>query len=195
MAQLDVLRDELVAPEHRVRVAQARHMIERLAQMTGKLLQLARAEAASAIDAERLDLVPVVEMLIRDFSFRSTREVELNRPDLPVFVLGDLDAIGIAIQNLLENVDRHATPSTAVQVSILSTGTLSITNDCAAIPTDLLKSLRDRFVRGNQSQLGSGIGLSIVDTILDQCGAQLTLESPCFENGRGFRATVIFRQP
>lgn len=194
MAQLDVLRDELVLPEHHVRVNCARQMIERLEQMTIKLLQLARADAGSAIDTNQMDLLPVTEMLIHDLSFRSTREVEFDRPSQPVLVLGDVDAIGIAVQNLLENADRYATPSTPIRISISSAGTLTLINDCVAVPPELLKSLRDRFVRGDQSKSGSGIGLSIVDTILGQCGALLTFESPCFENGRGFKVIVNFKQ-
>lgn len=194
MAQLDVLREELVLPEHRVRVNAARQMIERLEQMTVKLLQLARADAGAATSTSQIDLVPVTAMLIHDLSFRSVRKLEFEHPNEPVLVLGDLDAIGIVIQNLLENADRYATPSTPIHVSISRSGTWILMNDCVAIPAELLKSLRNRFVRGDQSKSGSGIGLSIVDTILGQCGAQLTLESPCFENGRGFKVTVSFSQ-
>ena len=39
----------------------------------------------------------------------------------------------------------------------------------------------------------TGIGLAIVATIAEHCGAQLRLASPCFPNGRGFEAALDFR--
>jgi len=193
LAQLDVLRDEVTAADDQARVADARRMIERLEQMTVKLLQLAKAESGSALDCSRMDLSGLTAMLLRDESFRSKRRMDFSTPDLPVWVGGDLDAVGIVIQNLLENADRYAPPGTPIEITITPQGALIVKNDCAAIPAGTLRSLCDRFVRANQLKPGSGIGLSIVDTILRQCDAELVLRSPCYENGRGFMASACFK--
>ena len=140
-----------------------------------------------------MDLGFLVSMLVRDISFPSMRRFELALPDQPVWIYGDMDAIGIAIQNLLENADRYAPSDTAVVVELGGDGSLSIMNDSEAIPAPVLETLCGRFVRASQAGAGSGIGLSIVDTILEQCQARLVLQSPCNDGGRGFAARVAFR--
>ena len=192
MAQLDVLREELTCPSAQARVADAKGMMERLQQMTVKLLQLARAESGAAFNVEKMNLSALIEMLVRDLSFRSPRSVQFASPKHAVWVMGDLDALGIVIQNLLENADRYASPDSPLQIKLSADASLSIRNDCAAIPDEILKNLCDRFVRADQTKSGSGIGLSIVDTILGQCGSQFSLHSPCYENGRGFDIRIAF---
>lgn len=193
MAQLDVLRETVPDQQALARVADARRMLERLEQMTVKLLQLARAESGTAFNVTQVNLSSLTKMLIRDLSFRSNRPVVLNAPEQPVSIQGDVDAIGIVIQNLLENADRYASAETPIEVEVSADGRLSIKNDCEPIPEELLPSLVNRFVRADQSKAGSGVGLSIVQTILTQCGAVLKLRSPCAENGRGFEAGVTFK--
>lgn len=192
MAQLDVLRDELSSPSALARVADAKGMMERLQQMTVKLLQLARAESGAAFNVEKMNLSALIEMLVRDLSFRSARSVQFACPKQAVWIMGDVDALGIVIQNLLENADRYASPDSPLQIELSTDATLSIRNDCSAIPSETLKNLCDRFVRANQTKSGSGIGLSIVDTILGQCNTRFSLRSPCHENGRGFEVRIIF---
>lgn len=192
MAQLDVLRDEITESAARQRILVARDMLERLEQTAVKLLQLARAESGAALKAGQSDLVAVTEMLLRDLAFRSKREILRSMPTVPVWITADVDAIGIVIQNLLENADRYGTPDTPIEVEIGENGALAIRNDCAALPPELLSTLAQRFVRGTQSPPGSGIGLSIVDAILRQSNASLRLESPCYAGNRGFAACVEF---
>lgn len=193
LAQLDVLRNEVSDPKSAARVADARNMIERLEKMTVKLLQLAKAESGSAFNLAKLDLNSLTEMLIRDLSFRSQRELNFSRPEAPVWIKGDVDVIAIVIQNLLENADRYASADTPIEIRIDPAGALSVSNDCAAIDAETMQKLRQRFVRADQSKDGSGLGLSIVDTILGQCEAELILKSPCLAHGRGFAAEVSFK--
>ena len=193
MSQLDVLREELSDPVSRGRVADARQMIERLEKIATKLLQLARAESGRAFNVSLIDIRHLLDMLLRDQSFRSDRQVLLTSPENSVFILGDLDAVGIVLQNLLENADHYAPPGSPLHIELTNSGGLTVKNDSPAIPKQVLSSFRNRYVRGDQKKSGSGIGLSIVDTILRQCGAELHLESPCFDNGRGFAAHVKFR--
>lgn len=193
LAQLDVLRGEISHPANRARVAEARAMIEHLEQITVKLLQLAKAESGTGLNLKRIDIDSLTTMLLQDLSFRSTRQLRFTHPDQPVWIQGDVDAVGIAIQNLLENADRYASADTALEIEITPEGALTVRNDCEEISAAILQTLRNRFVRANQTKTGSGIGLSIVDMIIEQCEAELILQSPCYANQRGFAATVHFK--
>lgn len=193
MAQMDVLKSELTGA-HLTRVLDARKMLERLEAMTVKLLQLARAEAGLALNLTPVDLTIVLKMLVEEFQFKNTNPTTLKIDPNCKNVLGDVDAIGIVVQNLLENAFKYAPNGSLVEIVCASDGVLSIANDCPAIPPELLDELRQRFVRAHQGEAGTGIGLAIVDAIVRQCLAKLQLISPCYSNNRGFMVKVHFKQ-
>lgn len=192
MAQMDVLKSELTGA-HLTRVLDARKMLERLEAMTVKLLQLARAEAGLALNLAPVDLTAVVKMLAGEFQFKNTNPTALKIDPNCINVLGDVDAIGIVVQNLLENAFKYAPNGSLVEIVCASDGVLSIANDCPAIPAEVLGELRQRFVRVDQGKSGSGIGLAIVEAIVRQCHAKLEFLSPCYSNNRGFMVKVYFR--
>lgn len=191
MAQVDVLKSELTG-EALNRAVDARKMLERLETMTVKLLQLARAEAGVALNLAPVDLAAVVKMVVHEYQFKYANPTRVEVADGCKPVLGDTDAIGIVVQNLLENAFKHAPADSMVAIACDSDGVLSISNDCAAIPEDMLKTLRQRFVRVDQTKSGSGIGLAIVEAVVRQCHAKFELVSPCYPNGRGFMARISF---
>lgn len=193
LAQLDVLRDAVEKHADKDRVALARSMVGRLEDMTVKLLHLARAESGKALQLDRMDMNGLTAMLLKDLAYRARHRFNYTAPGHPVWILGDIDTIGIALQNLLENADKHASGDSGIQVCVTANGCFSVRNDCPAIAPDMLARLDQRFVRANQTQAGSGIGLSIVSVIARQGNASFALRSPCFDNGRGFEASICFK--
>lgn len=191
MAQMDVLKSELNGKALN-RAVDARKMLERLETMTVKLLQLARAEAGVALNLAPLQLSPIVKMIVCEYEFKNSKPIKLSIADGCNPVLGDVDAVGIVVQNLLENACKHGTEDSPVEVCISDDGSVSVLNDCPAVSHELLYTLRQRFVRVDQSKSGSGIGLAIVDAIVRQCRAKLELISPCYPNNRGFMVRVTF---
>jgi two-component system OmpR family sensor kinase len=109
-----------------------------------------------------------------------------------VWIQGDIDAVGICVLNLLENAQRHSTPDTFINVRIYDSGVLEIENDCLAIPPDQLEQIAQRHVRCSNISTGSGLGLSIVSSIIHQMGGDLTFSSPSRSGNRGFKVSVVF---
>lgn len=107
-------------------------------------------------------------------------------------VLGDIDALGIALRNLIDNALRHGGELGVVTVRVKDR-TLQVEDDGPGVPSVRLPHLVRKFDRGGNrhSLLGSGLGLAMVDTIVRQTGAQLQLLSPV-AGGRGFCATIRF---
>lgn len=192
MAQIDVLKLEL-SGSPLDRAVDARKMLERLEAMTVKLLQLARAEAGVALSLVPVDVSAIMKMVVSEYQFKIANPVKLSIDDDCKPVIGDIDAIGIVFQNVLENAFKYATPHSVVEVRYSSSGLLSIANDCAAIAPDKLGTLQQRFVRVDQTKSGSGIGLAIVEAIVRQCRAKLELISPCYPNNRGFMVRIHFK--
>lgn len=186
LAQLKVLENELADPAARDRVGKASEMLERLQRMASKLLQLSRAESGVALSKEAFDLSMLLDLLLRDVLPGSGRRIVVKQPAEPVWVIGDIDAIGIALHNLIENAERYGTPGAPLEIVLDADGGIGVANDCAAIPPEKLKNLCQRFVRASTDKAGMGLGLAIVQSIAAQSGAELTLVSPCTPNGRGF---------
>ncbi len=191
MAQLKVLENELNDVPGSKRVGRARETLDRLHKTTVKLLQLARAESGVALSAKRFDLTALVEMLCRDLPHEDkVRFTFTLHDDSPLWVLGDIDALAIAVQNLLENALRYASPVSRIEIVVTRQATLVVHNDCQAVPPEQLAQLGQRFVRASPYGNGFGLGLSITQTIVRQSGGTLTLESPCYADQRGFQATL-----
>lgn len=192
LAQLDVLKLELADQAATKRISEARAYLEKLQAIVVKLLQVARADSGLLQKSEKIDLKSLLQMLIRDMSYVSSRPIQSELPDSPIFILGDIDALGIVIQNTLENADRHAEPNSPIQIVLYESGELVISNDCVPIPSQALAGLTQRFARLNQERAGSGIGLSLVDTLLKQARVNYSFKSPCYINNRGFAIHIFF---
>lgn len=192
MAQLDVLKTELQG-ESLQRASEAKRMLKRLEKMTVKLLQLARAESGIALNLIPVELVGIISMVTREFPRREGHVIDFIADAAELWIQGDVDAIGIVIQNLAENALKYATSGSIVQIRLTADGILTIKNDCEPVPHEKLGLIRQRFGRADESKSGSGIGLAVVETIVAQCKGTFDIESPCDKNNRGFMAVIRFK--
>ena len=191
--QLDLLRSSDLPTTAMQRVDGALEKLRGLQTTAVKLLQLTRAESGVALSMNPVNLTQIIELIGNELRFQSRAAHRYTLPDQPVWVLGDLDTLGIAVHNLMENAGKYASPDTDIDIELSEKGVLSIKNDCEAISTEQLAVLTRPFVRANTGLPGSGIGLAIVNTVAEHCKAELALRSPCFENGRGFEVSLRFQ--
>ena len=74
--------------------------------------------------------------------------------------------------NMMDNAVKYVTKDGKITVQ-MSNESLSIQNTSEPIPEDVLKSIWNPFVKGDNSRhghKGTGLGLSIVKTIMDRHG-------------------------
>ncbi len=166
--------------------------LRRMGRLAERLLQLSRAEAGVAVSEEVVDLLPLLRLLVDDFSSEGGR-IEVETGGLASFpVRADVDALGIALRNLLENALRHGDPSAPVRITLGPGRSLSLSNDAAPIPPEALARLKQPFQRLGQSAGGTGLGLAIVERIMRQAGGGLTLHAPAPGKASGFEAVLSF---
>lgn len=173
------------------RARQIEVQLKRLARLSEKLLQLARAEGGGVVADVPQDMVPVLAAVLEDFS-RAGQAARL-RSDLPATALPtriDPDVFAILARNLIENALIHGDPALPVTVRMTADGVLSVTNGGAVIAPARLAQLTTRFERGDARGEGSGLGLAIADTIASAAGAQLQLQSPATGRRDGFEVSV-----
>jgi two-component system OmpR family sensor kinase len=168
--------------------------LQRLARISEKLTQLARAEGGGVISGEAADLGPVLDAIVDTFRGAGAQGTRLAyggaAPGALVARL-DPDAFGILIRNLIENALKHSPPGTPVEVAA-SPGRVSIVNAGPVVPAGRLSDLTRPFVRGPSTAEGSGLGLAIAGAIAANGGIGLSLRSPATGRTDGFEATLEF---
>ena len=117
----------------------------------------------------------------------------------PATVLADVDRIGEALHNLLDNAIRHSAPGGDVAVTTDIDGAwveLVVADDGEGIDAADLPHVFERFyradaARGGDHDGGSGIGLTIVDAIVRAHGGSVHADS----RGRGTGTRFTIRLP
>lgn len=154
-----------------------RQGVSRATRLASQLLTLARLEPG-ATQVQPLALEPLVREELAELTpLALKRQVELvlaAQAGPPV--LGDPDAIAIALQNLVTNALAFAPAGSAVEVGIETSpdeGVLLRVEDRGpGVDEAELARLCDRFYSAGNPQ-GAGLGLAIVETITRRLGGAL----------------------
>lgn len=174
-------------------VQAALNALQTLSHRTEKLLQLSRAESGAALAREPVDLArlaaTVAEEFWRDAQVAARLDLQLDEALHPPQALGDVDALAIALRNLIENALRYAGDA-RIELAVQAPATLEVRDFGAGVSAAALANLRQRHVRHSDDQAGYGLGLSIVGTIVQQHGGRLMLASPPAGAAQGFEARI-----
>lgn len=167
--------------------------LKRLARLSEKLMQLARAEGGRLRAPRPIDIAPVLRMIVDELRAGADGieriEVEMPEGKIPSDI--DLDAYAILARNLIENALRHGAPDEPVRVALTRDGVLRVTNSGPSIPPATLSRLSRPFERGQTGADGSGLGLAIAEAIANGAGARLVLQSPATGRTDGFEAILF----
>jgi signal transduction histidine kinase len=101
--------------------------------------------------------------------------------DLPA-VRADRTAIGMALDNLLDNAIRYSGPARHLSIRARRERdrrlALEVADRGEGIPADQIEQVTRRFFRGRRSEIGgSGLGLAIVSRIVADHGGEMSIES------------------
>ncbi|MBK8977604.1 MAG: PAS domain-containing protein [Planctomycetes bacterium] len=189
-----VLDDPDMDEQHRQSfLRRIREQTGRLATLVVDLLTLSRLEAeGSAHELEVLDLrVPVRESLQALAEPAALRgiEVELEEPDRPVRVLGDLESLRLLASNLLDNAVKYTPQGGQVWLRLRTDADhaiLDVVDTGIGIDRKHLDRIFQRFYRVDKARSrelgGTGLGLSIVKHVCATHRGDVSVES---EPGRG----------
>lgn len=191
-------------PQARAALDDVEGVVQRLEHLLAQLVVLARAEEAGAEDAlpvEPMDLADAaVEVVAERVPQALARgiDVQLERPDGAVPILGHAFVVGEIIANLLDNAVRYNREGGTVVVRIArdpAGGRVEIEDEGPGIPEAERERAFERFHRiaRKGGPDGSGLGLAIVRTLADRIGAAVVLKDR--PAGPGLLAEVSFRSP
>ena len=189
LAQAQRLRAELPEGAARARTVEIESALKRLARLSEKLLQLARAEGASLIGEAPEDLVPALHLVLDDLAAEGAVAVTLPPAGRFVSTL-DLDAFAILARNLIENALKHGDASQPVRVTLTDDGRFSVVSPGPILEPVMLAAMTQRFVRGTTMAEGAGLGLSIVQAIAQGVGGEIAFISPATGQAGGLEVVV-----
>jgi two-component system OmpR family sensor kinase len=195
LAQAQLLEQELTDKRARHRTDKVIDALQRLDRLVEKLLQLSRTESASRLNSEPIDLVEAAKFIVTEYRQRKglANRVWLEvAGDARQTVQADIDAVGIAVANLIDNGLVHGKLGGRVVVRVGPELSISVISEGEVVMDDVLRNLPGRFVKGSAATEGAGLGLSIVQSIMSQMGGALQLFSPPRQDAGAFEASLVW---
>ena len=181
----------------RERLTVLRQGIERGRSLLDQLLTLAKAQSAinlpkAPVSVQSIyrrvleDLMPLAEAKDIDIGVEGTQDAEVWASELDMITV---------VKNLVDNAIRYTPEGGRVDLSVkVSQGKaeLHIQDNGPGIPLAERDRVFDPFYRTlGSEQIGSGLGLSIVQTIAHRIGAEIRLDFADEVQQAGLHVTVI----
>ncbi len=206
--QLLTLRKR-TAPEYQAGLERCVTDVERLEELVGKMLALARVESGhrNGVSAPSIcDIAACLRSAEAELgTIAALRHVDVHiAGQSPSSLLVPLSAedCSLLVSNLLLNALQHSPPESAVQLRLslvlVSDGLsvlLTVEDQGEGIEAAALPHVFDRFYRGDASRArstgGAGLGLAIAKAIVERAGGSIELASVV---GKGTKVTVLLPQ-
>ncbi|MEI6843158.1 MAG: ATP-binding protein [bacterium] len=175
---------------------------QRMVQLVNALLNVSRLDMGTfAVDPEPLDIVQVAEVVIREqehsINGKSQKFTFTHSDNIPT-ISADKNLVRIILQNLLSNANKYTPKEGSITLSIEK-----IENDpkphlliqCidtgCGIPEPQKNKIFQKLFRADNARTidteGTGLGLYIIKSILDETGGSVKFESA---EGKGTTFTI-----
>jgi len=153
-----------------------------------RLLMAGRLEnGAMKLDNAPMDLISILEesiLAVKPIANKKNISIPLSTPEKPVLVIGDKSGLQQVFINLINNAAKFSPQAGSIDVEVKLTAQeaqILITDHGMGIPAEDVPHLFERFFRGKNVTIaeipGSGIGLYIVKTIIEELGGNIKVES------------------
>ncbi len=193
-----ILKRERTPEEYREGLETCRLAAMRMRGLIEALLILARHEnpQAAAQAREEVDLGTVLAETLEHLAPLAREAGVTLRADLaiPAHCLGAPQALGLIASNLITNAIEHGGSGAEVEVRTVQRGDRigwSVSDNGPGIEPEALPHLFERFYRADKARTGSlhtGLGLSMVKTLVESHGGEVHVES---RPGEGARFEVL----
>ena len=189
-------RSQALEPDLRAFVEVAHEDVERLSEVSQRLLDLARSRAMTiAVERKPVDLQAVIDRVVRLFAMQAREKgvaLESDAPQSQETVAGDETKLTWALSNLIGNAIRYTPSGGAVRVAMARRDgavAISVSDTGPGIPTDQQERIFERFAQlpSGGEPGAAGLGLAIVRDVVQAHGGRIHLESAV---DRGTRFTL-----
>lgn len=189
-------------PAHE-RLKVLRQGIERGRNLLDQLLTLAKAQSAAELPKSPVSVLDIFRRVLEDLMpLAEAKHIDIGvqgAQDAQIWV-SELDMIAV-VKNLVDNAIRYTPEGGRVDLSVrVSEGRaeLRVQDNGPSIPVAERDRVFDPFYRTlGSEQVGSGLGLSIVQTIANRIGAEIHLDfsDAVMQTGLSVAVLVLMRPP
>jgi two-component system, OmpR family, phosphate regulon sensor histidine kinase PhoR len=167
----------------------------RLTRLVDNLLAYSRVtDVADVYSFEPVSVAEAVQRSLQEFAVALTRDkfvVHVDVSDELPGVYADANALGLLLNNLIDNAIRYSRDVRELTVSARASDgavTIEVRDRGVGIPPDELDNVTRKFFRGRGAVTGgSGLGLAIVDRIVSDHDGTLAIRS---QEGQGTTVSV-----
>jgi two-component system OmpR family sensor kinase len=158
----------------------------RMSTLVEDLLLLARLDQSREMTQEPVDLNTLLTEAVASAKAAGPNHlIELSLPSAEVFVLGDSQRIHQVVANLLANARTHTPDDSQIKVALdqgVAETIISVSDNGPGLSEDDQERIFERFFRADPSRArtsgeGSGLGLSIVDAVMQAHGGYVSVQS------------------
>ncbi|MEP6855467.1 MAG: ATP-binding protein [Pedococcus sp.] len=176
------LRRPRTQAEHERVLRELKVDLDRLGRLSDQLLHVGRVDTGTGAGSRSSDMVAVVGRVINQRRLADparAADVWVTLPSQPISVgVADFELERI-LTNLLDNAATHGAPPFQVNVDHAASGwaRVAVSDSGAGMPPGLLTAATQRFARADEARArpGTGLGLSLVDALVNQAGGELRL--------------------
>jgi signal transduction histidine kinase len=161
-ANIEAMTDRSAAPK-------LRHDVDLMSRIVTQLLLVARLEALNIPLNETVDLRSCAQQAARNLgplAVSGGKSLEVDEPELPVYIKGNESIVVAAVSNLVENALNYSPTGGVVVIRVSSGRSIDVLDGGPGVPLDMREKIFERFWRGENSETGAGLGLSIVRQIM-----------------------------
>lgn len=154
--------------------------VQRAIRLVEQMLALSRQEARTEPARSRVALDELAREIVTELvPVSDAKHIDLGiAKSQQAFVLGDPDALGTLLRNLIDNALRYTPAGGRVDVAVEvgSSVVVTVVDTGPGIPPEDRDRVFDRFYRRpGSTPPGSGLGMAIVKAIADKHGATVAL--------------------
>lgn len=169
-------------------IGEIQEEVKRLGRLVDDLRILSRADADRLeTGSEQIDLAHLLASLKREFASVLTEKnlsLQIELPNPPYMVQASSNHIRTALRNVLENAVKYTPTGGKITVIVTKQShslSIQVSDNGIGIDPDDLPQLFNRFFRADKAHsrkvAGTGLGLSLVNSIVSLYGGQIRISS------------------
>ncbi len=161
---------------------------QRMVTLINALLNVSRVESGSIfVEPKELKLVPFIQSILDELGMLAkakSLDVSVHCQPQSLKVKADLDIMRIVLHNLISNAIKYTNKGGNIKIDIYKKNKeilIGIKDTGIGIPESAQKRIFEKFFRADNAHTvssdGTGLGLYIVKSIIDQVGGRIWFES------------------
>lgn len=160
------------------------HESERLCGLVEELLDFSRLQCGKMVlTLERIDILAELSEAVYMFKDRAAsenKELIYSEPPILSPVLGDRNRLRQVFINVIDNALKYTANGGTITVKAKEAAGciyISVSDTGCGIPAEHLPHVKDKFYKANTTQKGSGIGLAVVNELVQLHSGTLDIAS------------------